>query len=598
MSELLAVQDTVQRVAEAIAAALKVEVEIIDNEHIRVGGTGSLKSALGQRQKWGHVNEYVLRTRQHFVMINPGYHQICQVCELKGNCYCKAGIFCPINLNGKCLGIISLMGFNDNQKDVLLNNSEYYMEFIVHMADLLAGKASEQKILQDYILTSRQLEVVMDTLKYGVVAVDREGKISCFNRAAEKILGVSSQQVMGCSLDGFLPGSPMLETLVKGKEIVEKPVIYKVKNKKKMLLCSSRPIENEGEIIGAVESFRDYNEAQKLAYRLTGNDYIYTFDDIIGSSELMQEVKRKAERVAQSLSTVLIEGESGTGKELFARAIHAASSLAKGSFIPINCSAIPDSLLESELFGYERGAFTGAREGGKPGKFELADGGTLFLDEIGDMPLYLQAKLLRVLQDRMIERLGGTRPIPVNVRIIAATNRNLAVMVENGEFRKDLYYRLNVVPLYIPPLRERREDIEVLLTRYLNKYNEIMGKEIDGYASDVYKFLLEYDWPGNVRELENAVECAVNLAEGKKIEMEHLPVRIRDYRKNNGAASPTKSTLKERSRQIEKRILRDLLQKYGTSVSSKEKVAQILGISRATLYRKIKNLGLSEFYHN
>jgi len=286
----------------------------------------------------------------------------------------------------------------------------------------------------------------------------------------------------------------------------------------------------------------------------------------------------------------LIEGESGTGKELFARAIHAASPFNKGPFIAVNCSAIPESLLESELFGYESGAFTGAKAGGKPGKFELANGGTLFLDEVGEIPLHLQAKLLRVLQERVVERIGSTTARPINVRIVAATNRNLLKMVQNGEFRDDLYYRLNVIPITIPPLRERIEDIPVLLDYLLKRYSKIMKKQIAGFTSEACQLLCDYTWPGNVRELENAVQYAISFAEDQLIHLENIPPYIRE-RSNRHKNKPT--TLQEKNLMNEKKIIEDLLQKYGTSVAGKDKVAEVLGISRATLYRKIKKLGLN-----
>ncbi len=589
MSYLMEISDTVQKVADAIAAILKVEVEIIDNEHYRVGGTGSVKK-LGPKQQWGYVNEHVIKTRQHFILTNPGSHQICQICELKNNCYCKAGIFCPIDYEGECIGIINLMGFDDQQQKTLIDNAERYMEFLMHMASLISGKVAEQKTVDKLQYTSRQLEVIVNTLQYGIIAVDKAGRITCFNNEAGRILGINPAEVTGQSAWELFPKFSFMEVLNTGKEILETAHVHFMGNRRKTLLCSTYPIICRGKIMGAVGTIRDYREAHRQAQRLTANDYMYTFDDIISASEAMKEIKEKAKRAAQGYSTILIEGESGTGKELFARAIHAESPFYKGPFVAINCSAIPDSLLESELFGYESGAFTGARAGGKPGKFELADGGTLFLDEIGELPLFLQAKLLRVLQDRVIEKLGGTSSRPINVRIIAATNRSLIKMVENGEFREDLYYRLSVIPITIPPLRERKEDIVLLLEHNLNKYANIMKKDIKGFAPDVFKLLAEYHWPGNVRELENTVEYAVSFTDGGWIRKENLPPRIREQ---FPAADSSRTTLQEKSLELERKTIEELLKKYGISVEGKDKVASELGISRATLYRKIKKLGLT-----
>jgi len=589
LSYLLEIADTVQEVADAIAAILKVEVEIIDSDQYRVGGTGSVRK-LGPKQRWGYVNKYVIKTGQHFILTNPGSHQICKVCELRNNCYCKVGIFCPINYEGKCIGIINLMGFDEQQQKTLINNTENYMEFIMHMASLLSSKVAAKQVMKKLLYTKGQLDVIVNNLPYGIIAVDEDENITCFNQQAGKLLEMNPSEVIGKPAKEILPQSSFTEVIKSGKKILNMTKEHQIGNIKKTLLCSTYPIISLGKIIGAIESFQDYGEAQIQAQRLTEHDLIYTFDDIISVSSIMEEVKEQAKRAAQGIFNILIEGESGTGKELFARAIHAASPFNKGPFIAVNCSAIPESLLESELFGYESGAFTGAKAGGKPGKFELANGGTLFLDEVGEIPLHLQAKLLRVLQERVVERIGSTTARPINVRIVAATNRNLLKMVQNGEFRDDLYYRLNVIPITIPPLRERIEDIPVLLDYLLKRYSKIMKKQIAGFTSEACQLLCDYTWPGNVRELENAVQYAISFAEDQLIHLENIPPYIRE-RSNRHKNKPT--TLQEKNLMNEKKIIEDLLQKYGTSVAGKDKVAEVLGISRATLYRKIKKLGLN-----
>jgi len=586
MSDLLEIKETAQKVAEAISSILNVEVEILDNEHYRVGVTGSVHK-LGPKQQWGYVNEYVLKTRQHFILTNPGKHQICKVCELKDNCYCKVGIFCPIDYKDQCIGIINLMGFNDEQKSTLVAKSEIYMEFLMNMASLLSIKVSEQQTLKKLTLTTSQLDTIVNTLPYGIVAVDDNGNITCFNKEASNILGINSNEAISQTGKDIMPKSSFMETMKTGKEIQGEPKVYQVGDKRKTLYCSAYPIQSHGKIIGAIETFRDYRELQRLAHKINEQDHHYTFDDIISVSESMKKIKEHCRRAAKGFSTVLIEGESGTGKELFARAIHYESPFFKGPFVAINCSAIPDTLLESELFGYDSGAFTGARTGGKPGKFELADGGTLFLDEIGEMPIFLQAKMLRVLQDHVVERLGSTSKKPVNVRIVAATNRNLSKMVETGEFRDDLYYRLCVIPIFVPPLRDRQEDINVLLDYTLEKYSSLMNKTVKGFSPDVIEALRTYSWPGNVRELENTVEYAISFTEDEIIRLENLPARIRERINNK---SEKTMTLQQKNLQLEKKTVEDLLNKYGTSLKGKDQVADTLGISRATLYRKIKQL--------
>ena len=326
----------------------------------------------------------------------------------------------------------------------------------------------------------------------------------------------------------------------------------------------------------------------RAAYRLSSNEQASAFDKIIGNSKSIKSVKSKASKIARSNSTILITGESGTGKELFARAIHSASCRAKEPFIAINCGAIPDSLLESELFGYDRGAFTGANREGKPGKFELANKGTVFLDEVGDMPLHLQVKILRVLQEKVIQRVGGTKDIPVDVRIIAATHQNLRELVEKRLFREDLYYRLNVIPIHIPPLRERPDDIPVLIEYLFSKFPKIMGKNILGFTKEALETLKNYTWPGNVRELENAIEYAVNFCPNEEmISQEYLPPWLTD-----SAAPISDEDFKQKLEQSEIELLKDALQKMGRSLEAKEQIAKKLGISVSTLYRKLRKYNI------
>ncbi|HSN66934.1 MAG TPA: sigma 54-interacting transcriptional regulator, partial [Fusibacter sp.] len=318
------------------------------------------------------------------------------------------------------------------------------------------------------------------------------------------------------------------------------------------------------------------------------------FDYIIGGSEALLSAKGLAKKVASSASTVLILGESGTGKELFARAIHHSSQRNQMPFVAINCAAIPDHLLESELFGYEEGAFTGAKRGGKPGKFQLANKGTLFLDEIGDMPLHLQAKLLRALQEKRIDQLGGNKPIDVDVRVIAATHADLEEKVLEGSFRQDLYYRLNVIPIHVPPLRERKDDL-LLTSRYLvEKWCGKLQKTIPVMSQGFIEVMKSHDWPGNVRELENAIEYAVNVCDDDVLEMRHLPKRIaigHEQRSSNVPDVLQSSDIRSIA-QLEEEAIHSAMALYGRSGEALEEVAKMLGISRATLYRKIKTYKL------
>lgn len=322
-----------------------------------------------------------------------------------------------------------------------------------------------------------------------------------------------------------------------------------------------------------------------------------SFDSIISRSTAMEKIKRRALQVASSNSTVLITGESGTGKGLLARAIHKGSPRCNEPFVSVNCAAIPEALLESELFGYEKGAFTGAEKSGKLGKFQLADKGTLFLDEIGDMPLHLQVKLLTCLQNRQVDPVGAVKPVDVDVRIIAATNKDLEEMIRQNQFREDLYFRLNVIPLYIPPLRERPEDISMLVQHIIMKFSMAMGKAVTGIDADAMDVLLSYQWPGNIREVENIIEYAINMEHSDTITTESLPEKL--TRKNNimkpepGSVSAATS-LKAQLELTERQILRSCLNQTGWNLEGKRDAAKQLGISESTLYRRLKQLGLSE----
>lgn len=326
-------------------------------------------------------------------------------------------------------------------------------------------------------------------------------------------------------------------------------------------------------------------ELKKTVKQLQNHDSLTSFDEIIGSSPEMRELKCQAKRFAKSNSTILIQGESGTGKGVLARAIHTESHHGNGPFVAINCAALPENLIESELFGYEDGAFTGARRGGKIGKFELAQNGTLFLDEIGEIPIHLQAKLLRVLQDRKVQRLGSNKEIDINARIIAATNRNLDELVKNGQFREDLYYRLNVIPLYFPSLKERKSDIGELSDYFLRIYTKELQKDIVGFRDKALDVLYDYEWPGNVRELQNAIEYSVNIVTDKYIDASDLPKKIRRLEQEGEGKLVLKPL-----RNVEHQYIMEALRVYGTSLAGKEKAAKVLGISKATLYRKLKEM--------
>ncbi|GAW91485.1 sigma-54-dependent Fis family transcriptional regulator [Calderihabitans maritimus] len=596
MSRLQQVREKGQKVAEAIATVLQAEVEIIDTSLVRVAGTGRVHNDVGSKLLRGFINKYVLKTGKHVFISEAGFHEICQSCPLAGKCFYKASIVYPIYLEQEVIGTISLIAFDDKQRQNMLARADSLIEFIGRMADFISSKVAETELLEEKIVMANQLEALINSVHEGVIAIDRQGRITHFNRSAEKLFRIKKSYILGTDIKQHFEALPLLEVLRDGKGFTSREVYFKFNQQNLHLVCTAKPIKSsEEKIMGVVATFRDFSETQKFAYEiLSQQQHALTFDNIIGRSPSIQRVKEQARKIAGSNSTVLIVGESGTGKELFARAIHAASTRAHKPFVAINCGAIPETLLESELFGYEEGAFTGAKRGGKPGKIELANGGTLFLDEISNMSLYLQAKLLRVLQERQIERVGSTRVIPIDIRIVAATNQDLQELVQKGRFREDLFYRLSVIPLIIPPLRERREDIPLLLDYYRQRYSKLLLKEVEGFTREALDLCLNYPWPGNVRELINAVEYAINLEETNYITLDSLPPRMKEHfskenlintiSENGGSVAPLQ--------ELEKEAIRRALHQFGWSEKGKKQAAAALGISRATIYRKIQKYQL------
>ena len=359
------------------------------------------------------------------------------------------------------------------------------------------------------------------------------------------------------------------------------------------LVAEVKTILVDNNIEGFVAFLEETANSKKKLESVFLSNVRYSFDDIIGESEGIKKCIELAKKISSSNSSVLILGESGTGKELFARAIHNESKRAKGNFIAINCGAIPDTLLESELFGYEGGSFTGAKKEGNPGKFEMANGGTIFLDEIGDMPLNLQAKLLRVLQDREVVRIGDSRPIPIDVRIITATNKDLEELIKQGLFRRDLYYRINVIPIKIPPFRERKEDMEIMSLYLLKKHSALLGKMIEGIDDEAMLILKKHNWPGNVRELENVIEYAVNMETGRELTAASLP----SYLTENADSSyedvdSYDMSLKDSSNMSEKNKIINALRLFEDNTKGKKECAKYLKISLSTLYRKLKEYNI------
>lgn len=434
----------------------------------------------------------------------------------------------------------------------------------------------------------------------GLVVVDHETNLVFLNEEYAETIGLNPKEVLGLPVKQVIPASKLPVVVESGKAILGD--VYYVLGKP--TVCNRIPLQKNGVLIGAMsfEVFGEIKQSDKLFESLqelhTQLDYYkeklkrfsgsrYSMADIIGSSSATIKLRKDILRSACTNSTVLIQGETGTGKELVAHALHRESLRAHYPLVKLNCGAIPTELIESELFGYEEGAFTGAKRTGKKGKFELADKGTLFLDEISQLSMVAQVKLLRALQEKEIERVGGATPITVDVRIVAATNNDLEEMVKRGSFRADLFYRLNVIPIKVPSLRERRSDIPALVERFAKKYGDQAGLSSVSVVPDVFTLLLEHEWPGNIRELENSVERAIGMCHGNVLDTNHFEWLLP---KSRSEIIQTKGkTLEEAKAEFEKNMIVNVLQSTGNNI---KKAAELLNIDRSLLYQKMRRLGI------
>jgi PAS domain S-box-containing protein len=432
-------------------------------------------------------------------------------------------------------------------------------------------------------------DAILESISDGVFTVDQEWRITSFNRAAEEITGIPRRDAIGrlcsevfrsnmCEIDCALR-----KTLKSGKPVIGRSgyIIDEEGNRIPISLSTAVLKDSNGKVVGGAETFRDLSEVETLRHELEGR---FRMGDIVSRSPLMQRLFEVIPTIAVSPSTVLLNGETGTGKELMARTIHSLSKQSKGPFIALNCGALPDTLLESELFGYKAGAFTGATKD-KPGRFALAKGGTLFLDEIGEISPALQVRLLRVLQEHCFEPLGGTHSVTTDARIIVATNRDLAELTRNGTFREDLYYRVNVVRIELPPLRRRKEDIPLLVEQFIAKFNHLHHATVRGMAPEALSLLMAHDWPGNVRELENVIERAFVLCPDGTIEISHLP----DELTLHGSRSAGPVSLQDARSQMEAQAIQTSLEQNGFNRLA---TAKALGMHKTTLFRKIRQLGI------
>ena len=473
MTTLMKIQPFIQAYVQAIASILETDVTIVDQDMIRIAGTGDHEKEIGKMVTHDSFFHRVLTTGECGIIEDVKKEFTCATCARRNECKELANLAYPIFQNCVVVGVIAIIAFNEKQRESLLRDRNKLEEFLKYMSVLIESKI-------------------------------------CTTEANDKL----EQQI---------------------EEIRT----------------------TEGHIA------------------------------FIGKSNKMEEAIKIGKKVAKSDSTIFIRGESGTGKEVMAKMIHGLSSRGNRLMISLNCAAIPENLVESELFGYEEGAFTGAKKKGSIGKFELADKSTIFLDEIGDMPLHIQTKLLRVLQENKVERIGAKKPIPIDIRVICATNQNIEEMVADGRFREDLYYRLNIIPIEMPPLRQRQQDIEELIYYFIKYYNHKLNKNISAISKEAQTALYQYEWPGNVRELKNIIEYLENVVEGDTIHLADLP----DYIVFKAKEMDSDWSLEKMMEEYEKRILTKLAKK-NTTLEEKNQLAKELKVSRATLYRKLSKYDL------
>ncbi|MGL4365964.1 MAG: sigma-54 interaction domain-containing protein [Cetobacterium sp.] len=568
---LINLRKDIQKFAETISQIIQMDVEIMDKNFIRVGGTGRLKNKVGQSMtEESHIYKKVLETGKEYVILNPKEDIHCSRCPSIQNCKEKLEVSTPIFLNNEVAGVIGLICFNNQQKLNFIDKQEKYLNFLKQISGFISSQA--YLFLENSYAESKKefLKVILNKIEEGILIYDNNHLLTHMNEVSIKLFNTKILQE-----NLFI--QPLNDNFL-GKNAYS--IIY---NDKKLdvfgEIFTFSPFEK-------VLIFKEKKAIHNSILHVTNSTTGTLVKDFIFYSDSMKKLFERINKISKNPSTVLITGESGTGKEIIARTIHMNSNRVNQPFIAINCGAIPEALLESEFFGYVKGSFTGADPRGKIGKFELANGGTLFLDEIGDMPLYMQIKLLRVLQERKIIRIGSNQLIDVDVRIIAATNQNLEHLVEMGEFRKDLYYRLNVVPIEVPPLRKRTGDIFIFAEHFAEKYATLFKKNFTNISSEVLSIFEKYNWPGNVRELENTIEYMINLmGDNGILSYNHLPQKLLT---TNSAKIPQERTLK--SMEIE--MISNLLIKYGDSTESKKQIAKILGIGIATLYRKIEQYNL------
>ncbi len=587
-SALKQIQPTIQRFTKMLANIMQLEVEIVDADLVRMAGTGPYAKSVGVTlNNYSRLLRHVLESKTEKVVVRSRTDPMCASCTDRSNCMEKAFIGIPILVQDVCLGVISLVALTDEQQKRIEENNREISDYARHISTIFVSKIVGVQSNADEL--TQMLIGLVDHMDQGVVGLDKNGQVKFINATALEHLGCTQEKIAGRLVE--------IEPLTPTKIPTQGHSQYIFSFADKQAIISGQMIK-----VHELELFLMAYHQSPLTLPEGHSQTDPRVQHIIGESPPMRALKALIARIATSPSSVLIRGESGTGKEIVARAIHQLSDRQQQAFVAINCAAIPENLQESELFGYVKGAFTGASATGKVGLIQAANGGTLFLDEVGDMPLTLQAKLLRAIESREVQPIGSNKSFPVDIRIISATHQNLDDFVAQGKFRGDLYYRLSVIPISVPALRERKSDIDLLVHYFINLHAKRISNAYPGIAPDVLEQLRQYNWPGNVRELSNLAEYLVNVVPpGELIDVSLLPPSIsppqtpRPTEKNKLQETQANFCEPETGTKMLKTMERQIIEEALFRLGNKKLVADELGIGIATLYRKIKKYGLSNF---
>lgn len=576
MSILENIKKDLLHIIESMYAITNIDITIVDDKLNRVVATQFLKEKMGDSAPINSAFHKCILTGQQYFIENPRVDPICIDCENMNTCKELTELCIPIKFNSKIIGVLGMCAYNEKAQRNLVVNRDSYINFEYQLSNMISTILHEKHNARLLEYRSSELTTVINSLNEGIIILDNEKKVVTINSYLIENLNIINRDI---NLNSLL-------SKVNYEELVKKKFegqIGPIKIQDKEFIINASPIYIKNNKEGIVLVFSDFEKMKESVYKSTGSKDIITFDDIVGESENLVHARQQAIEISNSLVTVLLLGETGTGKDLFARAIHNRSNRNKDVFMPVNCGAIPENLIESELFGYEKGSFTGANQSGKIGKFEISKGGTIFLDEIGDLPYSMQVKLNRVLEDKKIMRVGSHKEIDVNPRIIAATHKDLRTMVVDNRFREDLYYRINIVPIYIPPLRDRGYDIIILARHFLQKLSKLYNKNIEGFTTECEKLFLNYNWPGNIRELKNIVEYAIIFEENSHIGTKHIKEKLRIKEEDETLK------LSQLTKRYEKEVIERKLKNMDDTLETKKRAAKELGISLATLYRKLEN---------